>query len=84
MDEYLLTFRSITYAQRAERVLSNRAERVYLSRTPKFLSEQGCGYCVHLVTADIMGAVQSLNAASVPLRKVYRKRPGGRLEEVRI
>lgn len=82
MGEYLITFRSITYAQRGERLLGGRGMRVFLSRTPKHLSQQGCGYCVHLFTDNIMSAVQTLRASEVPMRKVYRKNSGGRLEEL--
>ena len=82
MGEYLITFRSITYAQRGERVLGGRGMRVYLSRTPKSLSKLGCGYCVHLFTDNILSAVQALRAAEVPMRKVYRKASDGRPEEL--
>lgn len=82
MGEYLITFRSITYAQRGERVLSGHGMRGFLSRTPKSLSERGCGYCLHLFTEDIGAAVRMLRTADVPMRKVYRKANGGRLEEM--
>ncbi len=82
MGEYLITFRSITFAQRGERLLAGYGMRLYLSRTPKNLSRQGCGYCVHLFTDDIASAVQSLKASDVPMRKVYRKTNTGRLEEL--
>lgn len=82
MGEYLITFRSITYAQRGQRLLESHGMRVFLSRTPKSLSKLGCGYCVHLFTDNIMSALQAVRAAEVPMRKVYRKAPDGRLEEL--
>lgn len=84
MGEYLITFRSITYAQRGERILQDENLRCYISRTPRHLSEQGCGYCIHLFTRDIGSAVQALRLQELPLRKVFRKRPEGLLEEISV
>lgn len=81
MGEYLITFRSITYAQRGEKLLEAKGLRCYLSRTPKQLSEQGCGYCIHVFTRDISGAVNELRMQELPWRKVYARSPRG-LQEI--
>lgn len=82
MQEYLITFRSITYAQRGERLLQSAGLRCFIRRTPKWMSARGCGYCVHLYTKDIAGAVQMIKNGELTIGKVYRQLPGGRVEEV--
>lgn len=79
--EMLITFRSITYAQRGERILQNFGIRCYLQRTPGHLSERGCGYCLHLRPADAQTAVGLLRANQAPFGKVYASRENGALEE---
>ena len=81
---YLITFRSVTYAQRGERVLNRAGERCVLQRTPRWMEEQGCGYSLRLQTADIGRAVSLLRGEQLPLRRVYLRREDGGLEEVTV
>ena len=82
MRFYYITFRSVTYAQRGEAVLNGANIRCTLLRTPKWMEEQGCGYCLRLWTADARPAVERLRAHRVPLRKIYVQRQDGQLEEL--
>ena len=84
MKFYYITFRSVTYAQRGEKVLNQGGIRCTLLRTPKWMEEQGCGYCLRLRTDDILSAVRLLRAAQVPFRRVYGQLPDGEVEEVRL
>lgn len=83
-NEMLITFRSITFAQRGQRLLSNFGIRCYLQRTPRYLSERGCGYCLHLRSADAATAVGILRANQAPFGKVYVMKPDGIPEEREI
>ena len=38
---YLITFRSVTYAQRGERVLNRAGERDRVESTPRWMEEKG-------------------------------------------
>ena len=67
---YLITFRSVTYAQRGERVLNRAGERARVQRTPRWMEEQGCGYSLRLKTGNMARAASLLRAAQPPLRKV--------------
>ena len=82
MRFYYVTFRSVTYAQRGESVLSAANIRCTLLRTPKWMEEQGCGYCLRMWTSDIAPAVRILREKRIPLRKVYVQRQDGQLEEL--
>lgn len=81
---YLISFRSVTYAQRGERLLNRAGERCSLHRTPRWMEEQGCGYSLRLQTGSIARAVQLLRTAQLPLGKVYLRQEDGRLEEVTV
>ena len=81
MKTYFITFRSVTFAQRGERALQKEGIRCMLLRTPKWMEERGCGYCLKLRSADVKLAVQALQQAQVPLRKVYVQGRDGQLEE---
>ncbi len=84
MKFYYITFRSVTYAQRGEKLLNNEGFRCYLLRTPKWMESQGCGYSLQLWTNDIKTGVERLRNSGIPFRKVYVQRTGGELEELTI
>ena len=81
MKFFYITFRSVTYAQRGEQVLTKAGHRCILLRTPKWMEQQGCGYCLRLWTKEIHAALDALHGAQVPLRKVYIQARDGQLEE---
>lgn len=70
-DICLITFRSITYAQKAERLLKRAGLTCSLQRTPRELSERGCGYCLRLSKEDIHAAVVALRENQQMYGKVY-------------
>ena len=81
MKFYYITVRSVTFAQRGDRVLTGQGIRCTVQRTPRWMEEQGCGYCLRVWTEDVHQAVRLLNEAGVPIRKVYVQRTDGQLEE---
>ena len=81
---YLITFRSVTYAQRGERVLNRAGERARVQRTPRWMEEQGCGYSLRLQTDNIERAVTLLRGEQLPMRKVYLRWEDGSLEEITL
>ena len=84
MSYYYITFRSVTYAQRGERVLQAGKIRCTLQRTPRWMEEQGCGYCLRLRTKELAPAAELLAREGVPYRKLYVQTAQGRLEEVTL
>jgi hypothetical protein len=78
--EWIITFRSVTFAQKGERVLRRRGLDCRLARTPKHLSERGCSYCLRLRNTDAMTAVEMLRGEAVEFEKVYAML-GGEMEE---
>ena len=84
MRFYFITFRSVTFAQRAEKLLYQRGYRPNLMRTPHWMEEQGCGYALKLWTNQMDAAVNLLRENQIPLRKVYVQQENGRMEEVKL
>lgn len=84
MRLYVITFRSVTFAQRAEKLLSHQGQRASLMRTPRWMEEQGCGYALKLWTNQIASAVSLLRESRIQLRKVYVQREEGEMEEVKL
>lgn len=80
MFDYYYTFRSITFAQRAQQILANARIPCALLRAPKSMSAKGCGYALKLRPRDTAGAAALLRNAGVPISGVYRVRPDGSAE----
>lgn len=84
MKIYFITFRSVTLAQRGEKLLSRESIRCTLQRTPRWMEEQGCGYALKIWTKDVYPAVELLRTDQVPMRRVYLQRSDGQLEEITV
>ena len=84
MNECIITFRSVTPAQRGERVLKGVGIQCRLQRTPRQMEEQGCGYCLKLACSRAPEAAALLRAQQIPYRRAYLFRPGGRPEEMTL
>lgn len=82
MKFYYITFRSVTFAQRAEKVLSGAQIRCSLQRTPRWMEQQGCGYALRVWAREPEPAVQLLRSHKIPMRRLYLQGIGGELEEI--
>ena len=82
MDVYFITFRSVTIAQRGEGILRKAGIACQLLRTPKWMEEQGCGYCLRLRSGDIDGIRKLLRSSNVQFRKIYLQKNDGGVVEV--
>ena len=84
MYNCMITFRSVTPAQRGEGLLRRAGIGCALSRTPKRMEQQGCGYSLRIDTAYVPTAVQLLREHRIPFRKVYYMRGQDILEEMTV
>lgn len=80
-NEWLITFRSITFAQKGQRLLKMRNIPCILQRTPKALTERGCGYCLRLSGRDALSAVTILQRERLQYEKIYAIGEDGEMEE---
>ena len=81
---YYITFRSVTFAQRGEKLLNQKNIRASLMRTPRWMEEQGCGYALKLWSGDIRSVVKLLRDHKVQLRRVYAQKEDGSMEETAL
>ena len=82
MRFYYITFRSVTFAQRAEKLLAAAAVRCSLQRTPRWMEQQGCGYALRIWAREPETAVRLLRSHNIPMRRLYIQGLDGQLEEL--
>ena len=82
MKYCLITFRSVTPAQRGERVLQKAGIACSVARTPKWMEQQGCGYSLKVQTHQAAESARLLREEKVEFRKVYLLRESGKGEEL--
>ena len=80
MDSCLITFRSVTPAQRGEATLRREGIACSLQRTPKVLAEQGCGYSLRMPISELQRATEILRQKGIAYRKTYRIEEGKPME----
>ena len=76
MELYFITFRSVTLAQRGEKALKEAGMNCTLARTPRWMEEKGCGYCLRLRCDDVAPWAAGLRHQGIPFRRVYRREDG--------
>ncbi len=80
----LITFRSVTPAQRGEGILRRAGFVCSLQRTPRWMEEQGCGYSLRIRCQDAEEAVQLLRKHTVQFRKLYLSKDNGTVEDMTL
>ena len=79
-----ITFRSVTLAQRGERTLRKAGVECSIQRTPRWMEERGCGYCLRLRPRDTLKAVELLQGGNVLFSKVFTANDQGSVEELTL
>ena len=82
MNLCYITFRSVTWAQRGEKLLSDARIHAIVQRTPRWMEEQGCGYCLRLREDSIRRAAELLRRNEIPMRKIYLRQEDGSMKEM--
>ena len=80
----LITFRSVTPAQRAENLLYRNGIGCNMQRTQSWMEEQGCGYSLRIRQKDVANSVSFLHHHKIPFRKVYVYHEDGTAEELSV
>lgn len=84
MEEYLITARSVTHAQRMALLLERRGLRPAVARAPMGLTGKGCGYVLRLRGRErAEAALALLRDAGFAPTQVFVRREGG-YEEVEL
>ncbi len=81
MTQYLITFRTLTQAQRAARLLERAGYTVTIRRTPAGLSASGCGYAINL-RRGVPEATEMLKRNGLWTGRLFRREQDGEYREV--
>ena len=84
MVHYLITCRSLTYAQKAARALERSGITVVIMRTPKGLSKEGCSYCVKVSERKGTMALAILKECDARISRVFIQYHTGETREVSV
>lgn len=84
MEWYYVTFRSITPAQRGERLLKRNGIEVALMRAVRQISAEGCGYSLRIKPKDGGRVVELFREHEIPFRRVFHQEPDGSIEELEL
>ena len=82
MNYYLILCRSLTYAQRAERLLNEKGIGSVIVKAPQSLRTGGCGYALSL-HKNFHEAADYLAQCGLLRGKIYRREENGDYAEVR-
>lgn len=84
MKACILTFHALTAAQKGETTLRKNKIETEVTRTPKWMAEQGCGNALRVNCRDIYRAIGILKENNITYRKAYLRNESGRIEELTI
>lgn len=84
MLHYLIMSRSLTYAQRAAKLLERSGITATVAKAPQSVSDKGCAYCVSVSYKHGPQAVKQLEEAGLRQGKVYIQEVDGSLREAAI
>lgn len=82
MLQYLLMSRSLTYAQRAARVLERAGVTAVVSKIPMGVADSGCSYCVKISERKLPLALKALRSAELDPLRIYALTTDGSVSEV--
>ena len=82
MEFCLITFRSVTPAQRGESLLKRQGILCSLQRTPRVLADRGCGYSLRLRRSDLTQSLELLRQRGIAFGKAYCMDADGSPEEI--
>lgn len=81
---WLITFRSVTFGQKAECALRSAGIPCTLRKTPKTISARGCGYCLQLRPVDGPAALHLLQSKQIGYTGIYLLSGDGNVEEIKL
>lgn len=83
MKQIWISFRSLTYAQRAARVLERQGISSTLVRLPQGVSKKGCGYALILRNRH-EEAIKLLESERIPWGQGFERLDSGEYREVKL
>ncbi len=79
--QYLLTYRSLTWAQRGARALERAGVTGTVTRVPRQAARRGCGYGLIVTPKNRDRAVDVLRAAGLSPERMFVREDDGTIRE---
>lgn len=83
MLQYLLMCKSLTYAQRAARLLERSGISSIITKAPKSATGVGCSYCLKIRETRLAASLKILNESGFGPVRVFLISDNGNVSEVR-
>lgn len=80
---YIIMCRSLTYAQRAARILESEGIYAALTKAPQGVTPEGCTFGVRVAERHLGRALASVRVAGIKVGKVFRVGEDGKAAEVK-
>ncbi len=80
--QYIIMCRSLTYAQRAQRVLERGGVFASVTKAPQKANPRGCTYGVKIGERNLNRALDMLADGGIKTGKVFELMPDGDIREV--
>lgn len=73
---YLLLCRSLTYAQRSQRILERKGITAVITKAPREAAANGCSYCLRIQERKKEAAMQVLQSAGLAPERLFFQQDG--------
>ena len=84
MENYIIMCRSITYAQRGQRLLERSGISAYINKAPQNVSLEGCSYGIRIMRKNLFKALEILHKGGVKTGRVFKLELDGSFREIEI
>ena len=84
MGYCLITFRTVTWAQKAEVMIRRLGFQCSLLRTPRWMEAQGCGYSLKIPEEYAAKCAEQLRVNHILFQKIYQYNSLGEAEEIQL
>lgn len=82
--QYMIMCRSLTYAQRAERLLERAGIYSGITKAPQGITPEGCAFGVKLQGKQVQRALGIIRGAGIKTGKIFEIGDDGRAAEVKM
>ena len=76
MEHYFILARSVTVAQRMQKLLERNGIRCQIARAPRDMTDLGCAYTVRVAAENLPAALTILRGTSLAPVKIFSYRLG--------
>ncbi len=84
MYKYVVMCRSLSYAQRGQRLLAGNNIVSYIIKAPQSVTLEGCSYGLRIKAADIDKSVMILKSSGIRVGKMFKVDINGSYDEVSL